>query len=105
MARMGGGNTCKAHSPMRPRVASVRTRVKAPQLPHRPSYSLTGETLAAKGPAGEGRGRGIDYARGVTRRLLLLLAALLAPGCAEVSTPAASAPSPGSPAASTSAAA
>lgn len=69
-------------------MGSVRTRVKAPQLPHRPSYSLTRETLAAKGRAGEGRGRRIDYARRVTRRLLPL-AALLASGCAEVPPPAA----------------
>lgn len=77
----------------------MRTRVNAPQLPHRPSYSLTGETLAAKGPSGEGRGRGIDYARGMTRRWILL-AALLAPGCAEVPPPAAPAALASPPAAS-----
>lgn len=79
----------------------MRTRVKAPQPPHRPSYSLTGETLAAKGPAGEGRGRGIDYARAMPRRLLVL-AALLASGCAEVPPPApVSAPAPSASMAST----
>ncbi len=77
----------------------MRTRVNAPQPPHRPSYSLTRETLAANGPSGEGRGRRIDYAGDMTRRSILL-AALVASGCAEVPPPAASTKLPATPAVS-----
>ena len=47
MAFTGGAMISRAHSPTRPSAASVRTRMKAAQLPHRPasSVSLTGATL------------------------------------------------------------
>src|SRR5690242_11383997 len=93
---MGGGKTWSAHSPILPSFGSVRTRVKAPQLPHRPSYSVTGIDHSRT----RGTARGMIapsvrswYAPPVHHKSLPLLA-ILALGCAESATVASRPASP-----------
>ncbi len=98
----GGGNTLSAHSPTRLPCASVRARVNAPQLPHRPAYSsVTRRTIAVSAAAGE-RGAATPagethYAPRMRMRLpvptLLALAVAAGPlACSETGQPPAAAP-------------